>query len=433
MTFNKKSIIKGKYFPPGDKSISHRILILTGQVVGKSKIFNLLQGEDVINTLKALRLLGIQILKKKDHSYEVFGVPPGALFQPKKIIDFGNSGTGIRLLSGLISSNNIKVKLVGDKSLSKRPMKRVTEHLSKIGAKIELKKKLFPPIKLKGTGNAVPLTFKILIPSAQIKSAIMLSALNTNGTVKIKEFKSTRDHTENMLKSMGYNIKVKEGSIHRYIEMNNKKDLKEINYIVPGDPSSAAFFISAACLKPGSKLIVNNLLFNKTRVGFVNTLKKMGGDIKVLKKRKIHNELVVDLKIEQKKYLKSVTLKSHEIPLQIDEIPILSIVASFANGLTVFQGLKELTVKESNRLELINENLKRIGVKSEIRKYDLFIYGSRGLKKGGGIIKHDDDHRILMSFFIANMICKKNNVIKDKSCVKTSYPTFFKHISQLSN
>jgi 3-phosphoshikimate 1-carboxyvinyltransferase len=432
MSFNNRSLIKGKYFPPGDKSISHRILILAGQVVGKSKISNLLQGEDVINTLKAMRLLGVKIFKTDTH-YEVFGIPPGGLIQPKKIIDFGNSGTGIRLISGLISSNNIEVKLIGDSSLSKRPMKRVTEHLSKIGATIKLRGETFPPIKLKGTGNAVPLTFEILIPSAQIKSAIMLSALNTNGTVKIKEFKTTRDHTENMLKSMGYNIKVKENSLHRFIEMKNNQDLKTINYNVPGDPSSAAFFISAACLKPGSKLIVKNILFNKTRVGFIKTLKKMGGNIKVIRKRKIHNELIADLRIEQKKNLNSTTLESVDVPLQVDEIPILSIAASFANGLSIFKGLKELTVKESNRLLLIHKNLKEIGVKSKIKNFDLYIYGNHDLKKGAGVIRHDDDHRILMSFFIANMICKKNNIIKDKSCVKTSYPTFFKHISQFSN
>ncbi len=432
MSFNNQSLITGTYIPPGDKSISHRILILAGQAIGKSKVFNLLEGEDVINTLKAMRMLGIQI-KKREKGYDIFGLPPGGLFQPKKVIDFGNSGTGIRLISGLISSNNILVKLVGDNSLSKRPMKRITEHLSRIGAKIELRKELYPPIKLKGTGNAVPLKFKILIPSAQIKSAIMLSALNTNGIIKIKEFKTTRDHTENMLKSMGYNIKVKEDSIHRYIIMKNDKDLKTINYIVPGDPSSAAFFITAACLKPGSKLIVKNMLYNKTRVGFIKTLKKMGGNIKVIRKRKTHNELIADLKIEQKKNLKSVLLEADDIPVQIDEIPILSIAASYANGLTVFKGLKELTVKESNRLLLINENLKKIGVKSQIKNYDLYINGNCNLKKGAGIIKHNEDHRILMSFFIANMICKKNNIIKDKSCVKTSYPAFFKHISQLSN
>ena len=432
MTLNNLSTIKGTYLPPGDKSISHRILILTGQAIGKSKIKNLLESEDVINTLNAMRILGARFIRKKNNIC-VFGIPPGGLFQPKKIIDFGNSGTGIRLISGLISSNNIEAKLVGDNSLSKRPMGRVTEHLSRIGAKIKLRKKKFPPMKLKGTGNAIPLTFEILIPSAQIKSAIMLSALNTNGTVKIKEFKTTRDHTENMLKSMGYNIKVKENSINRFIEMKNDNDLKTINYNVPGDPSSAAFFISAACLKPGSKLIIKDMLFNKTRIGFINTLKKMGGNIKVLKKRKIHNELIADLIVNQKKNLTSVKLEPDDIPLQIDEIPILSVVASFSEGLTVFKGLKELTVKESNRLLLIHENLKKIGVKSIVKNYDLYIYGNYDLKKGAGIIKHDNDHRILMSFFIANMICKKNNIIKDKSCIKTSYPTFFKHISQFSN
>ena len=431
MPLNNISKIKGKYFPPGDKSISHRILILAGQTVGRSEISNLLEGEDVINTLKAMRSLGAQI-KKKDNKYIVFGVPPGGLFQPNKPIDFGNSGTGIRLISGLISSNSIVVKLIGDKSLSKRPMKRVTEHLSKIGADVSLRNDLYCPIKLKGTGNAIPLSFDISIPSAQIKSAIMLSALNTNGTVKIKEFKSTRDHTENMLKSMGYNIKVRENSTYRFIEMKNNRELEEINYIVPGDPSSAAFFITAACLKPDSKLIVKNVLFNNTRIGFIKTLKKMGGNIKIIKQRKIHNEFIVDLKIEQKRNLKSVILEQNEIPQQIDEIPILSIAASFAKGITVFKGLKELTVKESDRLKLIHENLNKIGVKSKIKNFDLYIYGNYKLKDGAAIIKHDNDHRILMSFFIANMICKKNNIIRDKSCVKTSYPSFFNDISQFS-
>ena len=432
MPFNNLSMINGTYLPPGDKSISHRILILAGQAIGKSRVFNLLDGEDVINTLKAMKLLGVRIIKK-NNKYNIYGVPPGGLFQPKKTIDFGNSGTGIRLISGLISSNNIEVKLIGDRSLSKRPMRRVTEHLTRIGAKFNLKNGSFPPIKIKGTGNAVSLSFEIQIPSAQIKSAIMLSALNTNGKVKIKEFKSTRDHTENMLKSMGYNIKVKENSLHRFIEMENTKELKTIHYNVPGDPSSAAFFITAACLKPGSKLIIKNILFNKTRIGFIKTLKKMGGDIKVLHKRKIHNELIADLKVEQKKNLKSIILKSNDVPLQIDEIPILSIAASFSSGITIFKGLKELTVKESNRLLLIHKNLKKIGVKSLIKNYDLYIYGDYNFKKGGAIIKHNNDHRILMSFFISNMICKKNNIIKDKSCVKTSYPSFFKHISQFSS
>ncbi len=432
MSLNKLSKINGTYLPPGDKSISHRILILSGQAIGKSEICNLLEAEDVINTLKAMRLMGVRI-KKVFNKYHIYGLPPGGLFQPSQSIDFGNSGTGIRLIAGLIASNNIKVNLIGDSSLSKRPMSRVTEHLSKIGADIELKKNIYPPIRIKGTGDPIPLTFKISIPSAQIKSAIMLSALNTNGIVKVKEFKSTRDHTENMLKSMGYNIKVKENSKYRFIEMINNKQLKTINYTVPGDPSSAAFFITAACLKPGSRLIVKNILYNKTRVGFIKTLKSMGGNIKITNRRKIHNEIVADLKIAQVRNLNSTTLKSIDVPLQIDEIPILSIAASFAKGLSVFKGLKELTFKESNRLLLIHENLKKIGVRSKIKKFDLYIYGNHELKKGAAIIKHKNDHRILMSFFISNMICKKINIIRDKSCVKTSYPTFFKHISKLIN
>ena len=429
MPLNSKKKLLGVYYPPGDKSISHRSLILTGQAVGKSEITNLLEGEDVINTLLVMRELGARITKK-DGKYLVFGITPGALFQPAKQLDFGNSGTGIRLLAGLIASNNINATLKGDNSLSKRPMRRVTDHLKRIGASIELKKNLFPPIKIKGVGNAIPLDYDIKIPSAQIKSAIMLSALNTNGIVKIKEFKSTRDHTENMLKAMGYKIKVKENKKYRFIEMKNDKDLKPIKLNVPGDPSSASFFITAACLKPGSKLVVKNMLFNKTRIGFIKTLKKMGGNIQILNKRKVNNEILADLKISQKSHLKSTILKPEDVPLQIDEVPILSIAASYAKGTSVFKGLKELTVKESNRLKLIHQNLKNMGVKSEIKEFDLYIYGDNNLKKGGAKIIHHHDHRIVMSFYIANLICEKSNKIDDKSSVKTSYPSFFKHIAQ---
>ena len=429
MAINSKKLIKGIYYPPGDKSISHRSLILTGQAVGQSEISNLLEGEDVMNTLLVMRDLGARIIKKNG-KYIVFGLPPGALFQPKKQLDFGNSGTGIRLLAGLISSNNIKATLKGDKSLSKRPMRRVTDHLKRIGTSIELKKDSFPPIKIKGVGDAIPLSYDIKIPSAQIKSAIMLSALNTNGLVKIKEFKSTRDHTENMLKAMGYNIKVKENSKYRFIEMKNDQDLKPIKLNIPGDPSSAAFFITAACLKPGSKLIVKNMLFNKTRIGFLKTLKKMGGDIQITNQRKVNNEVLADLKINQKKHLKSTIIKSEEVPTQVDEIPILSIAASYARGVSIFKGLEELTVKESNRLLLIHQNLKAMGVKSEIIDFDLHIHGDTNLKKGGASIIHHHDHRIVMSFYIANLICEKPNKIKDKSSIKTSYPSFFKHINK---
>tara|TARA_Y100000992_G_scaffold276637_1_gene220967 strand:- start:106 stop:1404 length:1299 start_codon:yes stop_codon:yes gene_type:complete len=432
MSIGIKNLIKGTYYPPGDKSISHRILILASQAIGKSQITNLLEGKDVIDTLKAMRTLGAKIDKFKD-KYNVYGLPPGALFQPSKPLNFGNSGTGIRLIAGLISSNNIKVKLIGDKSLSKRPMKRVTGHLERIGAIIKLKNKSFPPIDIQGVGDGIPLEYNISIPSAQIKSAIMLSALNTKGLVKIKEFKTTRDHTENMLKAMGYNIRVKENLKHRYIHMINDKDLKSINYNVPGDPSSAAFLIVAACIKKGSNLLVKNMLFNKTRIGFIDTLKKMGANIKVTNKRKINYELLADLKIEQKKNLKPINLQSKYIPLQVDEIPILSIAASFAQGKSVFKGLKELTVKESNRLKLINQNLNKMGVKSSIKGFDLHINGEARFKKGGAKIIHHNDHRIVMSFYIANLICLKNNIIKDKSSVKTSYPAFFKHLSKYSN
>lgn len=428
----KKNIIKGSYYPPGDKSISHRIIILGSQALGKSVVSNLLEGEDVLNTIKAMKDLGANI-KKESGKFSIYGLPPGSLFQPKNKLNFGNSGTGIRLISGLVCSNNIKTILIGDKSLGKRPMRRITEHLLKIGAIIKLREDLYPPIRIKGIGNPIPLSFDIKIPSAQIKSSIILSSLNTNGIVKIKEFNSTRDHTENMLKSMGYNITVKQNKKFRFIKLQNDKSLKPINYRVPGDPSSAAFLITAACLLPGSKFAVKNILFNKTRIGFIQTLKSMGGNIKIIKKEKLNNEIVADIYIDQKKNLKSVLVKSSDIPIQIDEIPILSIAASFANGTSIFKGLKELTVKESNRLDLIHKNLLNMGVKSEIKGFDLYIYGNYKLKKGNAKIIHNLDHRIVMSFYIANLICEKNNIIKDKSCVKTSYPSFFKDVRKFLN
>ena len=425
---NKK--LKGVYLPPGDKSISHRIIILGSQAVGKSSVTNLLESEDVLNTVKVMRQLGSNI-KKIDGKYIIFGLPPGTLFEPKKELNFGNSGTSIRLITGLLSTNNIKTKLVGDKSLSSRPMKRVTEHLKRIGAVFILKKNNFLPMTIKGSANPIPLNYEISIPSAQIKSAVMLSALNTLGKVTIKEFSSTRDHTERMLKTMNYNILFKEKKEFRYITMSSDKELNSLNYKVAGDPSSAAFMITAASLKIGSKIKVKNMLYNPTRIGFLLTLKKMGANIEIKNKRIVHNEVIADIFVHQKKQLKSVVVEANEVPQQIDEIPILSIAASFAKGETIFKDLKELTVKESNRLDLIYQNLKKMGVDCFIKNYDLHIMGNNNLKAGGAKIIHNFDHRIVMSFYIANMICSKNNIIIDKSCVKTSYPQFFKDFNTL--
>ena len=425
---NKK--LKGVYLPPGDKSISHRIIILGSQAVGKSSVTNLLESEDVLNTVKVMRQLGSNI-KKIDGKYIIFGLPPGTLFEPKKELNFGNSGTSIRLITGLLSTNNIKTKLVGDKSLSSRPMKRVTEHLKRIGAVFILKKNNFLPMTIKGSANPIPLNYEISIPSAQIKSAVMLSALNTLGKVTIKEFSSTRDHTERMLKTMNYNILFKEKKEFRYITMSSDKELNSLNYKVAGDPSSAAFMITAASLKIGSKIKVKNMLYNPTRIGFLLTLKRMGANIVIKNKRIVHNEVIADIFVHQKKKLKSVVVEANEVPQQIDEIPILSIAASFAKGETIFKDLKELTVKESNRLDLIYQNLKKMGVDCFIKNYDLHIMGNNNLKVGGAKIIHNFDHRIVMSFYIANMICSKNNIIIDKSCVKTSYPQFFKDFNTL--
>ena len=425
---NKK--LKGVYLPPGDKSISHRIIILGSQAVGKSSVTNLLESEDVLNTVKVMRQLGSNI-KKIDGKYIIFGLPPGTLFEPKKELNFGNSGTSIRLITGLLSTNNIKTKLIGDKSLSSRPMKRVTEHLKRLGAVFILRKNNFLPMTIKGSANPIPLNYEISIPSAQIKSAVMLSALNTLGKVTIKEFSSTRDHTERMLKTMNYNILFKEKKEFRYITMSSDKELNSLNYKVAGDPSSAAFMITAASLKIGSKIKVKNMLYNPTRIGFLLTLKRMGANIEIKNKRIVHNEVIADIFVHQKKKLKSVVVEANEVPQQIDEIPILSIAASFAKGETIFKDLKELTVKESNRLDLIYQNLKKMGVDCFIKNYDLHIMGNNNLKAGGAKIIHNFDHRIVMSFYIANMICSKNNIIINKSCVKTSYPQFFKDFNTL--
>jgi len=230
---------------------------------------------------------------------------------------------------------------------------------------------------------------------------------------------------------MNYNIRFKEKKPYRLITMLNNRDLKPLNYKVAGDPSSAAFMITAASLKVGSKIKVKDMLYNPTRIGFIKTLKRMGANIEIKNKRIVHNEIIADVYVNQKKELKSVLVKGNEIPMQIDEIPILSIAASFAVGETIFQDLKELTVKESNRLELIYKNLKGIGVDCFIKDYDLHVIGNRKIKAGGANIIHNFDHRIVMSFYVANLICAKNNIIIDKSCVKTSYPRFFKDFNTL--
>ena len=433
--FSKNQSLSGRVTVPGDKSISQRALIISLISCGKTIIEDILDSEDVYHTLNAVKELGANV-KKKSGVLEVKGIGIGNLLSPSKPIYMGNSGTGTRLLLGLVAGSNALVTFYGDESLTNRPMERVVSPLLEMGASVISAKNTKLPITISGArlkGFTLPIDYKLLTPSAQVKSAILLAALSARGNSFVTEYKETRNYTERMLKGSGVSIQVnKKNKNKRVISIKGTSFIKSKNIKVAGDPSSAVFLAVAAIITKKSSISIENVLLDKFRLTVFETLKKMGGNIKLINKRKIHNELIADLKIEQKNILRSTILESNDVPLQIDEIPILSIAASFACGHTVFKGLKELTVKESNRLLLINENLKKMGVKSKINRYDLHIYGNQNLKEGGAVIRHDNDHRILMSFFIANMICEKNNIIKDKSCVNTSYPAFFKDISQFS-
>ena len=420
MISNKiKNGIIGTINIPSDKSISHRSIIIPSISMGISEINNLLMSDDVLHTLNAFKTLGVKIEILNDKII-IYGKGLNSLKKPNQSIYLGNSGTSARLLTGLLASQRFGSILEGDKSLSSRPMARIMDPLKLMGAQFENVSGTLP---LKIIGKKLnKSTIEIEIPSAQIKSGLILAAINTEGISHIIEKNTTRDHTENMLKSFGADINIEKNNNQTSIYIKGKQELKSNNINVPSDLSSSAFFIIAALINKGSKINLNNININPSRDGILRALKKMRAKINIKNQRTVSGEIVADLEVEYSN-LVGCDLDAEMAKFMIDEYPILSIAAAFAKGASVFRGLKELKVKESDRLELIRLNLVNCGCDCEVIDDNLIIKPSEAYIPKNNNIRTDFDHRIAMSFAI--MGSKVGNlIIEDAESINTSFPNF---------
>ena len=415
---------------PGDKSISHRALIIGSQATGIVKVTNLLESADVFSTMNALRKFGVHIVKRgKD--YYVYGLVVGGLREYNGTINCGNSGTTARLMMGLLSTYPITINFIGDKSLSKRPMARVINLLREFGANALPENKNTMPFKFLGSYVGLQNDQKLNVPSAQLKSAWCLAALNTKGISTLEERFETRDHTEIMLKYLGANIKVKKSKNKKIISIFGKTPIDAKDISVPGDISSAAFMIILALISKNSKVIVRNVLLNPTRTGILDVLKKMKAKIKIKNKKTICGEVVGDIEA-QSSNLKATTVPEKMAPRLIDEYPILFIAACFAKGTSIFNGIEELRVKESDRIKSMEDGLKPLGIKISSTKSSVKITGTNSFKLNKKIkIDAKGDHRIAMSFYVLSQVLNKSFKIKDFNYVKTSFPSFTKTINTL--
>jgi 3-phosphoshikimate 1-carboxyvinyltransferase len=414
--------LKGEVNIPGDKSISHRALILASQALGHTKISGLLESEDVLNTAECLKRLGVEIKKDDQGIYHVIGEGISSLQEPTDILDCGNSGTGCRLLMGLVAPYKFSCFFTGDESLRSRPMNRIKIPLSQMGAKFESREGNRLPAMIKGSDNIMPIEYEVPMPSAQVKSSVLLAGLNSAGTTKVIEKVKTRDHTELMMQYLGLDLKVEEKTDGtRIISITGQKEYQAKDLVVPSDPSSAAFIIVAALISEGSEIIVNNVLLNPTRVGLFEALKRMGANIEIKNERIEAGDKVGDITAKSSK-LKAIDLEDSIAPSMIDEYPILAVAAACADGTTIMRGLQELRVKESDRLSLISKGLTEIGIENKIKGEDLYVNG--GEIKGGASIETHGDHRIAMSFLIAGLVSKKAIEVKDADMIATSFPSF---------
>jgi 3-phosphoshikimate 1-carboxyvinyltransferase len=430
--FSKSPPLIGTITVPGDKSISHRALMLSALAIGESRIEGLLEGHDVLATAAAMRAMGADILRDTDGVWHVNGVGVGGLMQPQTALDMGNSGTSTRLLMGLIASHPISATFIGDASLSKRPMRRVMDPLSLMGADMSATSGDRLPIMLRGLSPAVPITYRLPVASAQVKSAILLAGLNTAGITRLIEPVPTRDHSERMLAGFGAELSVETDSAGvRTITIRGEAELKPQNIIVPGDPSSAAFLAVAALIVPGSCVTINNVGLNATRAGLFKVLRDMGGHIVESNPRKVGGEPVADLVVTHS-VLSAIETDPAIVPTMVDEFPILFIAAALAKGRSVFRGLEELRVKESDRIAVMARGLRAIGVNAEELPDGLIIEGRDAAPFDGGVtIAAELDHRIAMSFAVAGLVSEAAIGIDDMAPVATSFPGFAELVERL--
>jgi 3-phosphoshikimate 1-carboxyvinyltransferase len=427
---SKSSDLSGEIIIPGDKSISHRCIILSSLAIGESKITGLLDSSDVNCTINSMKSLGSYIDFNSSDECIINGIGIGSLRQSETPLDFGNSGTAARLILGLVSTYPIETRFIGDESLSQRPMKRVTEPLVDFGANFNLRNSEFLPIEVKGTEYPIPITHEMKVASAQVKSAIMFAGLNTPGITTIIEKEKTRDHTETLFKYYGYEINIEEKDGKNFISFEGQKVLNPVNIKVPGDPSSAAYPVVAGLICKDSKIKIKSVLLNPTRDGIYKCLDEMGANIRYSNKKSEAGEITYDMEVSSSA-LNPIDVPASRAPSMIDDYPILAIAASMANGTSIFRGLSELKVKESDRLLGIYNILSKNGIHTSIEDDNLIINGNVEGPKGGALIETNLDHRIAMSSIILGMVSDEPIKVDDTETIKTSFPDFIELMKKL--
>ena len=423
--------LSGQVAVPGDKSISHRALMFGALAVGETRIEGLLEGEDVLATAAALRAMGAMIVREGEGAWSVQGVGVGGLLQPRAALDMGNSGTSTRLLMGLVASHAVTATFIGDASLSKRPMARVIEPLSQMGARFSATPGGRLPATLTGACPALPIRYVLPVASAQVKSAVLLAGLNTPGRTTVVECIPTRDHSERMLRGFGAEVAVEETSEGRAIAITGEAELRPQSIVVPGDPSSAAFPLVAALIVPGSRVTIENVGLNPTRDGLVRVLRMMGADIVAANERIVGGEPVADLVVTAGP-IRGIEVPPEVAPSMIDEYPILFVAAAFAQGRTVMRGLDELRVKESDRIAVMAAGLSACGVAVEELPDGLIVHGRGGdALPGGATVASHLDHRIAMSFAVLGLRAIRPVIVDDAAPIATSFPDFLPLMARL--
>ncbi len=423
-TARPSSALSGRVRVPGDKSVSHRALILGALARGETHITGLLEGEDVLNTAKACAALGARVERIGEGQWRVEGVGVGGFSAPAAPLDFGNSGTGVRLMMGAVAGNPIAATFDGDASLRKRPMRRVLDPLSAMGVEVlSAAEGGRLPLTLRGLADLSAFTYETPVPSAQVKSAVLLAGLAASGETVVREREATRDHTERMLTHFGAQVRVEPFGPHgRTITLTGRPALRGAPVVVPSDPSSAAFPLVAALLVPGSDIVITDMMMNPLRIGLVTTLMEMGARIDILAERTEGGEAVADLRVRHS-HLKGVEVPPERAPAMIDEYPILAVAAAFADGPTAMRGLAELRVKESDRLAAVADGLAVCGIAHEVHGDDLIVAGG-GAVRGGGPVATHMDHRIAMAFLVLGLASQEGVGIDDTTFIATSFPTF---------
>jgi 3-phosphoshikimate 1-carboxyvinyltransferase len=423
LTARRNGRLNGRVRVPGDKSISHRALILGALAVGETRVTGLLEGDDVLNTAEVLRALGARVERSGAEQWIVTGVGVGGFAEPATVLDFGNSGTGCRLVLGAVAGCPVTATFDGDASLRKRPMRRVLDPLERIGARALSSTDGRLPLTLAGAREPIPIVFEPPVPSAQVKSAALIAGLSAPGETIVIEREATRDHTEKMLTHFGADVRVEpHGTQGRRITLVGQPELAPRPIMVPADPSSAAFPLVAALVTPGSDVILDGVMMNPLRAGLIATLGEMGASIERLDRRNEGGEEIADLRARAC-VLRGVEVPASRAPSMIDEYPVLAVAAAFAEGTTVMRGLKELRVKESDRLAATAALLRANGVAVDVEGDDLIVYG-KGHVPGGGLVATHMDHRIAMAALVMGLASKRPVKIDDGSFIATSFPGF---------